>query len=126
MNKIMIKDFINNVASFLLICGFMLFWYIDWYWVILFYNILFSYFAFITFIDYNENPGYRNKIPLFFYIILPFVFNFVGFFISIIKGFEEISEYEIQSRKNIDKNEVEEVFESKKIKTSSLEKFKTK
>tara|TARA_B100000925_G_scaffold254313_1_gene207169 strand:- start:679 stop:1053 length:375 start_codon:yes stop_codon:yes gene_type:complete len=123
MNKIMITDFINNVAIFLLICGFMLFWYIDWYWVILFYNILFSYFAFITFIDYNENPRYRNKIPLFFYIMLPFVFNFIGFLISVVNGFEEISEDEIQSRKNIDKKELEEVFETKNMKTNSLKKF---
>ena len=123
MNKIMITDFINNVAIFLLICGFMLFWYIDWYWVVLFYNILFSYFAFITFIDYNENPRYRNKIPLFFYIILPFVFNFIGFLISVIKGFEEISEDEILSRKNIDKKELEEVFETKNMKTQANKKF---
>ena len=123
MNKIMITDFINNVAIFLLICGFMLFWYIDWYWVILFYNILFSYFAFIIFIDYNQNPGYRNKIPLFFYIMLPFVFNFIGFLISVVNGFEEISEDEIQSRKNIDKKELEEVFEAKNMKTNSLKKF---
>ena len=93
------------------------------YWVILFYNILFSYFAFITFIEHNQNPGYRNKIPLFFYIMLPFVFNFIGFLISVVNGFEEISEDEIQSRKNIDKKELEEVFETKNMKTNSLKKF---
>ena len=123
MNKIIITDFINNVAIFLLICGFILFWYIEWYWVVLFYNILFSYFAFTTFIGYNENPRYRNRIPLFFYIMLPFVFNFIGFLISVIKGFEEISEDEIQSRKNIDKKELEEVFETKNMKIQANKKF---
>ena len=123
MNKIIIADFINNVAIFLLICGFILFWYIEWYWVVLFYNILFSYFAFTTFMGYNENPRYRNNIPLFFYIMLPFVFNFIGFLISVIKGFEEISEDEIQSRKNIDKKELEEVFETKNMKTQANKKF---
>ena len=55
--------------------------------------------------------------------MLPFVFNFIGFLISVVNGFEEISEDEIQSRKNIDKKELEEVFETKNMKTNSLKKF---
>jgi len=125
-DKTIKREFINNVASLLFMCGFILFYYIDWYWVVLFYNILFSYFAFGVYIDYNKIPEYRNKIPLFFYIMLPLIFNFVGFLISILKGFEEIPKYEIQAMKNINKNDLDEIFERTNVKASLFDKFKNK
>ena len=72
--------------------------------------------SFNIFRDYNDNPRFRNKIPLILYIGLPLTLNFVGFLISIINGFEEIPEYEIQSMKNIDKSDLEQVFDKKNVK----------
>ena len=119
-----IDNFLKNVASLFIICGALLFWYVDWYWVVVSYNIVFSYLSFSIYRDYNDNPRFRNKIPLIFYIGLPLVLNFVGFLISIINGFEEIPESEIQAMKNIDKSDLDEVFENKSVKTSLFDKFK--
>ena len=110
------KNFLNSVSSLFIICGAILFWYVDWYWVIVSYNIVLSYLSFNIFRDYNDNPRFRNKIPLILYIGLPLTLNFVGFLISIINGFEEIPEYEIQSMKNIDKSDIEQVFDKKNVK----------
>ena len=110
------KNFLNSVSSLFIICGAILFWYVDWYWVIVSYNIVLSYLSFNIFRDYNDNPRFRNKIPLILYIGLPLTLNFVGFLISIINGFEEIPEYEIQSMKNIDKSDLEQVFDKKNVK----------
>ena len=110
------KNFLNSVSSLFIICGVILFWYVDWYWVIVSYNIVLSYLSFNIFRDYNDNPRFRNKIPLILYIGLPLTLNFVGFLISIINGFEEIPEYEIQSMKNIDKSDIEQVFDKKNVK----------
>ena len=119
------KNILNSILSFFIICGVLLFWYIDWYWVVLSYNIAFSYLSFTIYRDYNDNPRFRNKIPLLFYIGLPLLFNFIGFLISIIKGFEEIPEWEIQAMKNIGKEDLDEVFEKKNLRKPNLfNKFK--
>jgi len=110
------KNFLNSVSSLFIVCGAILFWYVDWYWVIVSYNIVLSYLSFNIFRGYNDNPRFRNKIPLILYIGLPLTLNFVGFLISIINGFEEIPEYEIQSMKNIDKSDLEQVFDKKNVK----------
>ena len=119
------KNILNSILSLFIISGFLLFWYIDWYWVVLSYNIAFSYLSFTIYSDYNDNPRFRNKIPLLFYIGLPLLFNFIGFLISIIKGFEEIPEWEIQTMKNIGKEDLDEVFEKKNLRIPNLfNKFK--
>ena len=119
------KNILNSILSLFIICGVLLFWYIDWYWVVLSYNIVFSYFSFTIYRDYNDNPRFRNKIPLLVYIGLPLLFNFIGFLISIIKGFEEIPEWEIQAMKNIGKEDLDEVFEKKNLRKPNLfNKFK--
>ena len=117
------KNILNSILSLFIICGVLLFWYIDWYWVVLSYNIAFSYLSFTIYRDYNDNPRFRNKIPLLFYIGLPLLFNFIGFLISIIKGFEEIPNEEILKRENIKKDVVEKVFKQKKMKSPYLKKF---
>lgn len=117
------NDFFKSLATLYLICGVMLFWYIDWYWVVISYNILFSYFSFTVYMDYNDDPRFRKKIPLVLYIGLPLVLNFVGFLISIINGFEEIPTEEIMKRKNISKDDVENVLKQKTLKSSYLKKF---
>ena len=117
------NNFLKNVASFFLICGFLLFWYIKWYWVIASYNIVFSYLSFTIFKDYNDNPKFRNKIPFFVYVGLPLALSFIGFLISIINGFEEISDEEIMNRKNINNDDIEKVFKRKAVESSSLNKF---
>ena len=119
------KNILNSILSLFIICGVLLFWYIDWYWVVLSYNIAFSYLSFTIYRDYNDNPRFRNKIPLLFYIGLPLLFNFIGFLISIIKGYEEIPEWEIQAMKNIDQKDLDEVFENKNLRITNLfNKFK--
>ena len=118
------KNILNNILSFFIICGGILFWYIDWYWVVLSYNIALSYLSFTIYRDYNESSGYRNKIPLIFYIGLPLVLNFIGFLISIIKGFEEIPEWEIQAMKNISKEDLDEVFDNRSVSLHFFDKFK--
>lgn len=121
-----IENFLNNVASLFIICGAILFWYVDWYWVVASYNIVLSYLSFNIYRDYNDNPRFRNKIPFILYISLPLTLNFVGFLISIINGFEEIPESEIQAMKNINKSDLDGVFEKKSLKTSVFDKFKLK
>jgi len=121
-----IENFLNNVASLFIICGALLFWYIEWYWVVVSYNIVLSYLSFTIFRDFNENPRFRNKIPLLFYIGLPLILNFLGFLISIINGFEEIPEWEIQAMKNIGKEDLDEVFDKKNVNTPFFDKFKNK
>ena len=119
------KNILNSILSLFIICGVLLFWYIDWFWVVLSYNIAFSYLSFTIYRDYNDNPRFRNKIPLLVYIGLPLLFNFIGFLISIIKGFEEIPEWEIQAMKNIGKEDLDEVFEKKNLRKPNLfNKFK--
>lgn len=113
-----------QIVSLLLMFGpIILFCYIDWYWVVISYNILFSYFSFTVYMDYNDDPRFRKKIPLVLYISLPLVLNFVGFLISIINGFEEIPTEEIMKRKNISKDDVENVLKQKTLKSSFLKKF---
>ena len=51
--------------------------------------------------------------------MLPFVFNFIGFLISVIEGFEEIYPKMKFNLENIDKKELEEVFETKNMKTQA-------
>jgi len=118
-----IENFLNNVASLFIICGALLFWYIEWYWVVVSYNIVLSYLSFTIFRDFNENPRFRNKIPLLFYIGLPLILNFLGFLISIINGFEEIPSEEIMKRKNIGKDDVENVLKHKNVKSPYFKKF---
>ena len=120
------ENILKNFSSLFIICGALLFWYIEWYWVVVSYNIVLSYLSFTIYRDYNDNPRFRNKIPLLVYIGLPLLFNFIGFLISIIKGFEEIPEWEIQAMKNIGKEDLDEVFDKKSVKTSAFDKFKNK
>jgi hypothetical protein len=117
------NDFLKSIAALFLICGVMLFWYIDWYWVVILYNILFSYFSLTVYLEYNDDPRFRKKIPLVIYIGLPLVLNFVGFLISIINGFEEIPSEEIMKRKNIGKDDVENVLKHKNVKSPYFKKF---
>ena len=118
------ENILKNFSSLFIICGALLFWYIEWYWVVVSYNIVLSYLSFTIYRDYNENSGYRNKIPLIFYIGLPLVLNFIGFLISIIKGFEEIPELEIQAMKNISKEDLDEVFDNRSVSLHFFDKFK--
>ena len=119
------ENILKNFSSLFIICGALLFWYIEWYWVVVSYNIVLSYLSFTIYRDYNDNPRFRNKIPLLVYIGLPLLFNFIGFLISIIKGFEEIPEWEIQAMKNIGKEDLDEVFEKKNLRKPNLfNKFK--
>lgn len=118
------ENILKNFSSLFIICGALLFWYIEWYWVVVSYNIVLSYLSFTIYRDYNENSRYRNKIPLIFYIGLPLVLNFIGFLISIIKGFEEIPEWEIQAKKNISKEDLDELFDNRSVNLHFFDKFK--
>ena len=83
----------KDIFSIILMFGpIILFWYVDWYWIFGYYNLYFTYTSYGLFKENDNNPEYRNKYPLFVFIILPLLFGFIGLIITFVNGIEEIRE----------------------------------
>ena len=81
-----------------------LFWHIDWYWIVGYYNLFFTYSALTLYKSYNRDSNYRRKYHPIIYLGLPLILNFVGFLISLLNGFEEIRKDEKVKEKSLNKN----------------------
>ena len=57
-----------------------LFWFIPWYWVILYYNL---YWTYTSYVIYQANKD-EKELSLLYYISLPLLFNFFGFLVVIL------------------------------------------
>ena len=60
-----------------------LFWYVDWYYVIVAYNITFTLLA-LKF--YSSRNFYAKEYSLFKVILYPLILGFVGFIITVVQG----------------------------------------
>ena len=57
-----------------------LFWFIPWYWVILYYNL---YWTYTSYVIYEANKD-EKELSLLYCISLPLLFNFFGFLVVIL------------------------------------------
>ena len=57
-----------------------LFWFIPWYWVVLYYNLYWTYTSYIL---YEANKD-EKELSLLYCISLPLLFNFFGFLVVIL------------------------------------------
>jgi hypothetical protein len=57
-----------------------LFWFIPWYWVVLYYNL---YWTYTSYIIYEANKD-KKELSLLYCISLPLLFNFFGFLVVIL------------------------------------------
>jgi len=101
---------VSQIVSILLMLGpIVLFWYIDWYWIVGFYNLYFSYTCYVLYKQYDSDSNYRKKYHFIVYVGLPLIFSFIGLLISVINGFEEIKEGDKDFNKNQSKSNDEEL-----------------
>ena len=114
-----------QIISLLLAFGpIILFWYIDWYYVIGYYNLFFSYTCYILFKMYNNNPNYTRKYHPIIYFGLPLFFNFVGLLFSVVNGFEENKEKDVlfdnENDSDIKESNISLQDETKSIKVENI------
>ncbi|MBT6169477.1 MAG: hypothetical protein HOH98_01890, partial [Flavobacteriaceae bacterium] len=92
-----------------------LFWFIPWYWVILYYNL---YWTYTSYVIYEANKD-EKELSLLYCISLPLLFNFFGFLVVILT--ESKSKKGVE-KSTIDNSSYDEPSESKKTEKSSYQK----
>lgn len=102
MAKFKPTNTVTQIISLLLVFGpIVLFWYVDWYLVIGYYNLVCTYESYIRYEYYDNHPNYTRKYHLIIYVGLPLIFNLIGYLISVVNGFEENKDKTINSIGNM-------------------------
>jgi len=92
-----------------------LFWFIPWYWVILYYNL---YWTYTSYVIYEANKD-EKELSLLYCISLPLLFNFFGFLVVILT--ESKSKKGVE-KSTIDNSSYDKPSEVKKTEKSSYQK----
>ena len=92
-----------------------LFWFIPWYWVILYYNL---YWTYTSYVIYEGNKD-EKELSLLYCISLPLLFNFFGFLVVILT--ESKSKKGVE-KSTIDNSSYDKPSEVKKTEKSSYQK----
>tara|TARA_A100001015_G_C15018942_1_gene726986 strand:- start:1638 stop:2804 length:1167 start_codon:yes stop_codon:yes gene_type:complete len=106
MNKT-VKQFIGFVFF---VGPIALFWFIPWYWVVLYYNLYWTYTSYIL---YEANKD-EKELSLIYCLSLPLLFNFFGFLVVILT--------ESKSKKGVEKSTIDKPSVVKKTEKSSYQK----
>jgi hypothetical protein len=76
----MIKPIKQFIGFIFFVGPIALFWFIPWYWVVLYYNL---YWTYTSYIIYEANKD-KKELSLLYCISLPLLFNFFGFLVVIL------------------------------------------
>ena len=92
----MSKQIRQSIEFVFLVGPIALFWFIPWYWVVLYYNL---YWTYLSYTIYEANKK-EKELSLIYCISLPLLFNFFGFLVVILT--------ESKSKKGIEKSTIDD------------------